>query len=655
MGVHGLTSYIRKHTSLGTYLSLPQQRDAEPTPFIIDGMAFLFSVGLIDTLRGGNYTTLRASVRRHIEYWRACGLEPEFVWDGPFDSNKLPTVIQRSSQSLARSIAYMRAPDQARASYALRQSASRLPPLTHMAVAAELEALGVRCHAAQEEGDSPTAELAQRRNGFVVSNDSDYFIYPAQCRGYVPLSSIEYGPYNAARLEQVLPTDAPSLRLRVFHPAEVAHAFALPLSLLPTFAALIGNDLADYASELVLPRAGRKPLFPGQMEPQELRRIAGVLAATCAGMPTATLAELQDVVFAVLPHLLSRPSLDPLIVANLAASAHGYALRALEAPSPSFPLAPHPGDSPSSAHARALYRKAYTSSHLSSFLLHVLKHGVVMMQGSVENPDAASPMVVFGRPLRRWVYAILQDALGPFPHGAKVVEYVRSGVNLVPQEVDVPHLANLVAEQGADPALVLLAPPTTVAFLPASPTPAVLLPRAQRFSLFLLALSFPTSLAPTDPLYPHIPLLLALHHLTLHHAPKRRWSLAEQRAALVTSALLHLAPAALALPPLSTASLPPAPPRALIQRSVELVQTLVFVNLVAQALFLCAGQADALGPLAAEEGMRPPHEVFDGRAMHVFMGMREEQVARVVQGVGGEVAELVSRMEGVLAVAAAGR
>lgn len=90
MGVHGLTSYVAKNSSLHTTLTLPQlandgaaqPQDQLQRPFVVDGMAFLYHVGLQDTLRGGNYAALRENVRRYVEYWRLCGLEPEFVWDG---------------------------------------------------------------------------------------------------------------------------------------------------------------------------------------------------------------------------------------------------------------------------------------------------------------------------------------------------------------------------------------------------------------------------------------------------------------------------------------------------------------------------------------------------------------------------------------------
>ncbi|GAA5858979.1 hypothetical protein JCM8547_007187 [Rhodosporidiobolus lusitaniae] len=629
MGVHGLTSYIRKSTSLGTFVSLPPPPPTEPIPFIVDGLAFIYHVGLVDPLRGGNYAYIRASVRRHIQYWRACGLEPEFVWDGPFHSDKLPTVIQRSQQSLARSIAYMKASDIQRSTPALRNNASRLPALTHMAVSAELEALGVESHVAEEEADSPTAELAQRKNGYVVSNDSDYFIYPSRCRGYVPLASVEYGLYNVPRLENVSPNEPPHLRLRVFRHEEVAHALSLPPSLLAIFAALVGNDLADYAAEICLPRpANARPLFPGQMEPTEVRRIAGAVAR-CAGMPALTHPQLQDIIFAVLPSLLQRPSADPYIVANLARSAFGYTLRPLETPSPSFPLHPQPNDTHFAVVSRALYKTAYQRSHLSSFHVHVLKHGTVVVQGSVEQPEFASPMVVLARPLRIWVYAALQDALGGrLPHGPQVIEYVRRGEELFAAVVDVPLLGNLIASAGADPSLFLFSSSHP------SPSPFLHSPISSRRALFLLVFGYsPSSVPPpSSPLHPFLPLILALRHMS--RFAKRPWTPHENLSALVVAVLLRLAPSS--LPSFSSSGqLPVVPPKPLIQRSVELVQTLVAVNLFAQSLLLCQGQIDAQGEVGT---LHPPHEVFDGAGLHAMMqlGMGVEKVVRDAPPVVGQ-------------------
>lgn len=106
---------------------------------------------------------------------RLTPLPPSALGAGPFDASKLPTVVQRSSQSLKKSLAYMRASDEKRLSQPqLAASASRLPMLSQNACLAEMRALGVKMWFAEGEADSPTAELAQRRGeGALVGSNGE--------------------------------------------------------------------------------------------------------------------------------------------------------------------------------------------------------------------------------------------------------------------------------------------------------------------------------------------------------------------------------------------------------------------------------------------------------------------------------------------------
>ncbi|GAA5869106.1 hypothetical protein JCM3774_003952 [Rhodotorula dairenensis] len=656
MGVQSLTTYVKKH-NLGSYVYLPDPLGETGIPLVVDGMAWAYNVGLVDTFEGGSYAAIRANTRRYAEYWRACGLEPEVVWDGPFDGSKLATVISRSEQSLQRSISYMRAPDSLRGDYKFWSKVSRLPPMAHMAIAAELAALGVPNHCAEGEADSPTAELAQRRNGFVLSNDSDYFIYPAQCRGYVPLNTVTYGPYNVSRLETVAISEPPSMQLLVYQPAAIARSFSLPVKFLPVLAALIGNDIANYAAEINKQNraAQSQRSWPGRVDPRELFRIAGALS-TCAAMPVETLAQLQDVVFAVLPRLLSRPSNDPLIVANLAAAAYSYRLDSLSSPHASYPLRPRVTDSPSQAAARASYDAAYRSSRLSSFILHVLKHGTVLLQGSVEMPEYQSPVVMLAGSIRRWTYAVVRETIGSgaLARGAMpdvVYEYARRGEALLPAQVAVPALTDLLGrERGIDPSAYC------------SSSPLLSTSQATRLSLICAAVSFPllalhdynpTHLPPTGALALvelHLPLVLALHHIRLVHATKRPWTSHEVRSAVLVSVLLRLAPTL--IPALLSSAKKRgrgsgprlvAPRRTSIQRGVELVVTLVALNILAQVLLLPTSSATHPSRVEAEAiQWTEPHYLYDGAALHAFFEWDEPTVEAVIAGCPAEVQATVN-------------
>lgn len=81
MGVQSLTTYVKKN-NLGSCVCLPDPLGETGVPLIVDGMAWAYNVALVDTFQGGSYAAIRANTRRYIDYWRACGLEPEVVWDG---------------------------------------------------------------------------------------------------------------------------------------------------------------------------------------------------------------------------------------------------------------------------------------------------------------------------------------------------------------------------------------------------------------------------------------------------------------------------------------------------------------------------------------------------------------------------------------------
>ena len=87
MGVKGLTGWVKyRHLGVPNALRSLSAPSVPPIPWVVDAVAFLYQLkpDSRDKVRGGQYTALRAEIREIIEYWRACGLEPIFVWDGEF-------------------------------------------------------------------------------------------------------------------------------------------------------------------------------------------------------------------------------------------------------------------------------------------------------------------------------------------------------------------------------------------------------------------------------------------------------------------------------------------------------------------------------------------------------------------------------------------
>lgn len=516
---------------------------------------------------------------------RSRATSPPLPSSGPFDAAKLPTVIDRSSQSLARTITYMKSGDGARLQAPLRKAASRLPPFTHQVVSTVLEELNVASHCAEGEGDSPTAELAQRRNGFVVSNDSDYFIFNSQCRGYVPLTSIGYGATNDPRLERISHEEPPRMQILVYDHRVLAKSLDLPAAHLPILAALIGNDLVDFASEICLPK---KRHFPGRVEPQEIMRIARALSKF-SPLPAATLPQIQDIVFAVLPTLLPKPSRDLEIITKLAASAWSYRLLPLSTPTPSFPLNPRSTDTASAATSRSLFYAAYKASRLSSFVVHVLKHRTVCLQGPLEMPEFQSPVIYLGRPLRQIIYSILDDTVGIDSPTKSIIEYCRRGEQMTPTSVPVLPFASYLPRDfvavGDQHHLLTLSPET-------------------RFQLYLYLLRLPSSITPS----PLFPIVASLTHLILHCPSSRRWTEPQLLCAVLTASLLVNAPPHGIVSSVPRPKDPPA--KVHLHLSAELLTCLVWINTLGGTLILDSQW----------KGVNWRN--YDGKIFHGLLGMK---------------------------------
>ncbi|GAA5967962.1 hypothetical protein JCM3765_005560 [Sporobolomyces pararoseus] len=619
MGVHGLTGYINKQPSLSSTLVLDsttttRTNNFEPIPFVIDGLALIYHLGLLDPLRGGNYVELVEIVKRYINCWRSCGLEPEFVWDGPFDSAKLPTVIDRSTQSLARTITYMKSGDGARLQGPLKKGASRLPPFTHQVVSAVLEELNVTSHVAEGEGDSPTAELAQRRNGFLVSNDSDYFIFNSQCRGYVPLNSISYGFTNEPRLEKVDKDEPPRMQFLIFDHRVLAQSLRIPPTHLPILAALIGNDLVDFSSEICLPGKKNKR-FPGRVEPQEISRISQALSKF-SHLPSSNLSQLQDVIFNVLPFLLSKPSKDVEIITKLASSAYSYRLLPLTIPTFSFPLNPRPTrDSQSQKISRSLYYSAYKSSKLSSFLVHVLKHKTVVLQGPLEIPDFQSPVIYLGRPLREIIYSILEETIGIDDDcpTKSIIEYCRRGTEMFPSSIRILPFSSFLPKDF---------PP-----LENENESLLTLPLEKRFELFLYLLRLPKNLSPT----PLFPLIASLTHLLHYNPPSRKWSNHELLSAALTSSILLQNPSLDALRRFPKPKEPPQKKH--LQLTSEWLTCLTWINTLGGSCLLLPNDWKGSN-----------WKVYDGKLFHGLLGLKEDKLLELVQKQSKEVRDQVEEV-----------
>ncbi|KAI0262566.1 hypothetical protein BC834DRAFT_828753 [Gloeopeniophorella convolvens] len=269
--------------------------------------------------------------------------------------------------------------------------------------------------------------------GFVVARKS-------KTRGQ---SNDAYNQYQGIVPPEV--TRKLSLSCVVYSPPNLATHFQIPISLLPLLAALIGNDFT----------ADRRPVnnlfFERHMTvSQRIARVANALksvAAIASGASTKKKVRRQittvvDFVDLTVESLLVRP--DSLasgerdsIVEKTVQAALQYAIPKRQAGDeepelPTLPCALHDAkscplvaflsrppseetleDEPEARkHVRSLYISAYRRGLLSPRLMDTLSTGTAWPKLFLENPDVESVPRSLGRPIREWVYALLDDGIG---------------------------------------------------------------------------------------------------------------------------------------------------------------------------------------------------------------------------------------------------
>jgi hypothetical protein len=254
-------------------------------------------------------------------------------------------------------------------------------------------------------------------------------------------------------LQGIIPSDTASelsLNCVIYTPAVLAAHFQISISLLPLLGALIGNDFT----------ADRRPISNlfferGMTVSQRIARVANVLkSATAIATGTSPkkkarhqISSVVDFVDLTIESLLIRPTSmgsdeRESIVEKTVEAALQYAipkhpdrdegakLSSLPCPlhgADSCPLlvslSRHTSDHPvenenePQMHVRSLYLSAYRSGHFSPGLMDVLTTGTAWPDLFLEHPDVETVSRSLGRPIREWVYAILDDGIGLVEHG----------------------------------------------------------------------------------------------------------------------------------------------------------------------------------------------------------------------------------------------
>ena len=405
---------------------------------------------------------------------------PKITGQGPYRSSKFTTSATRMTQSIIQpSLLFFRTSVLSRSTPRFMRENAILPPLYYVATLDALRSLNntVEIYLADDEGDPFAVELAGRLKGYVTGRDSDFVILNSEgYAGYIPMDQMfwniesketggesqseDNGGFVMARKSKtaneasnsaqgIIPPDMNgelSLSLVVYTPHGLASHLQISISLLPLLAALIGNDFT----------ADRRPtsnlFFDRNMTvSQRIARVASVLKSVAA-IATGTSAKRKtrhqitsvvDFVDLTIESLLIRPismgSGERESIAEKTVDAalqyaipkhqeHGAGSTSVcplhDADSCplvqclSHPTAGHPPESETETRkqVRLLYLSAYRRGYFSPGLMDMLTTGTAWPESFLENPDIETVSRSLGRPIREWIYALLDDGIGLIGH-----------------------------------------------------------------------------------------------------------------------------------------------------------------------------------------------------------------------------------------------
>jgi len=393
------------------------------------------------------------------------------TFTGPSPPIKFDTQCARLTEnSVQSSLLFFRTSATSRSTPRFLNESRILPPLSYLACVQVLKSAArlnqaVEVHFAPEEGDPYAVELAGKVGGYVTGYDSDFVILNTDgYLGYIPMteflwsSSIpdsetasqvddedsEFQPVRRKKKGKpqssvnhgILPPQGTSdlvLSCSTFSPAALASHLNLPVSLLPLLGALVGND---YSTSY---RNSQSMFFDHKLTlSQRITRVSTTLRAvlTASSGPKRKQKQVNSVmdlirrtVFALFIRDVSQmPSGEQdAIIDKIVESTLQYAIRKRDdtVPHVSGPecllhgttggesLIPIlPGLPDNSNVIRDLYNNAYSKGNLDPKIVDILHSGTCWPKVFLENPDAETVPKSIGRPIREWMYTILDDGVG---------------------------------------------------------------------------------------------------------------------------------------------------------------------------------------------------------------------------------------------------
>ncbi|KAL4079339.1 hypothetical protein J3A83DRAFT_4185388 [Scleroderma citrinum] len=562
MGVHGLTTYLRENQrTLSQSVHFPRQdvSDDVVTTIVVDGWSFIYEVyeqSQLPWVYGGEYAGFSHRIKQIVLSWIAVGLTIHFVFDGPAPELKVPTLISRLNRSnVERSLIFFRTSHVSRSTPRFLRETRILPPLAYECCVQTLRRLtllgklALEVHFADEEADPYAVELAGRLGAYVVGNDSDFVIFNSgHYAGYMSLGDMLWlapvaeevtvvgvngdgdegfrtvvhtkAKKQSTQQKQftsgiIPPADVPptdlTLTASVYLPVVLASHLNIPVTILPLFASIVGND---FSNQSTTQRNVQSLFFERRMSlSQRITRTANTLAGILNAATQQKKAKYQvgsamDLIDRTVNAMINRvpshmaPGEVDVIVDRIVTAALHYAIDKYDGdvygPTSLWPTricALHRKDTcpfaalftRTSSHSPAetvgdipcvaadhvtltiglMYVEAYRTGKLKPKITNIVSSGTFWPKLFLENPDLETVAKSIGRPIRRWIYALLEDAVGlPDKSDMEAVQstivdtkdMTRDGSECSEDDGDPDELIDVIEEDSSDDDADLLAP-----------------------------------------------------------------------------------------------------------------------------------------------------------------------------------------------------
>jgi len=371
---------------------------------------------------------------------------------------KIPVVVRRLQEArIDRCNLFYRTSAAGRSAASFHASVSTTPNLMFQACLDALLTLkneGVECFFADGEADPECAGLAAHYNGYVLSLDSDYVIFNARHKGYIPLDDLVWatpgntglsddekddsefrtvshakGKKFAAQEHGIVrglipPPKFSSLTVSTYRPETLAATLRLSIGLLPLLASVLGNDFT--------PPTLPYNFFPkGMAGPERVRRAALMIRAAVNPpkyLPPHRRAKARFVkslegadkvtqlIGTVVTELALRDDLTNKEFTELTDSIRDSIFHYIvpdDFPGPG-PLSDPELLQPRNEQQRKVQRRflrAYRRGEFSSDLMGYYATGTAWPHLNFEDPDVKASQDVVGGPVREWTYAVLAHGL----------------------------------------------------------------------------------------------------------------------------------------------------------------------------------------------------------------------------------------------------